>query len=432
MISEVKIYFLLKALSNFLALLWGFLQTFIFIRVFDYHDVSVIMLTNSICVFLMYFDFGLSKIYYVAIREKFIAGQALGDNSEIVSLATLFGLVLACGALLIGGYLWLFDTRLHISPIVVSGYFLIIGLNLPWQLLQNASSAVDNFIPFEMLEVARRGLQLLVLLALLAYPAPLPIFLLLLAIWGAAIAAALRRLQRAGVVSRYRVHPLAWYRALSPGARTSARQSATFLVGEAVLHQTPLLLTPLFYGLGAPVIIADTVFKVFRGAATLCRVSSETLVPQQTAAFFRGDRAELQRRTAQVLGMSLLIVLALEVAFLFFGNWIFSILLNVRGLISGFALTSVALLIVAGMLQNTFGSLLQNTGSFRALSLVTTAAAFPIFLAECVSGLWSPTVGVFLLVYALCYFVAAAASGTVAWQRLLRAPARAATEKPLP
>ena len=58
--------------------------------------------------------------------------------------------------------------------------------------------------------------------------------------------------------------------------RTAAiRSGRRIATGEATLYQAPLLAVPIFYGLGAPVIIADTLFKVFRGAVSLFRVSRQ-------------------------------------------------------------------------------------------------------------------------------------------------------------
>ncbi len=50
------------------------------------------------------------------------------------------------------------------------------------------------------------------------------------------------------------------------------------------------------FGLGAPTIILDTVFKIFRGATLIYAAGLDPLIPRQTRAFAERDAATLKKQ----------------------------------------------------------------------------------------------------------------------------------------
>jgi O-antigen/teichoic acid export membrane protein len=420
MLSATKRYFLLKSANNGSVLLWGFLQTFVFVRVFDHHDFSIIILINNAAMLLMLVDLGFSKIIFVDIREKFVNGNAVDHTDRVISLTTLYSLMVLGGALSTAIYVLYFGGSMQISPLVCGIYFLVVALNLPWQLLQNVCSAIDNFLEFEALDVVRRIVQIIILSLLLIFRIELVAFTCMLLTWIIAISIILVRLKTRGVTSRYAVDPFAWRHTLTPADKSAMLQSAVFIGSETVMYQAPLLLTPLFYGLGAPVIIVDTVFRFFRASISLFKISSETLIPLQTQAYFSKDWPELRRRTYQVLGVSAAFAGLIAATLLLFGHQIFAALLSSRELISTEAILCILALVGSNVLQNTFGSLLVITGFFKDLSRVGACIAALVLVALPLMGAVSGSIIDFLFTYVACYMASAIVYSWLASRRVLK------------
>ena len=53
------------------------------------------------------------------------------------------------------------------------------------------------------------------------------------------------------------------------------------------IYNFPYLVVPVVFGLGAPTIILDTVFKIFRGATLIYAAGLDPMVPRQTLRLCR-------------------------------------------------------------------------------------------------------------------------------------------------
>ena len=85
-------------------------------------------------------------------------------------------------------------------------------------------------------------------------------------------------------------------RSSAPTAPSSLRSSA-YAGSEIYIYNYPYLIVPMLFGLGAPPIILDTTFKVFRGGATIFGAVCDILVPRQTSALAERDGPTLVRAT---------------------------------------------------------------------------------------------------------------------------------------
>ena len=74
-------------------------------------------------------------------------------------------------------------------------------------------------------------------------------------------------------------------------------RSGTYAASEIYVGNYPYLIVPMLFGLGAPPIILDTTFKVFRGGATIFGAVCDILVPRQTSALAERDGPTLVRAT---------------------------------------------------------------------------------------------------------------------------------------
>jgi O-antigen/teichoic acid export membrane protein len=287
-------------------------------------------------------------------------------------------------------------------------FFSFAALNLVWFPLRNVSNAVDEFITFETLEAIRRGGHIAIMLALLI-GLPLPAFLLLAnLLWFVLLAACISRLVRKGALAprlpRFWSTLTGFWRA----NRAEILRSGNYAVGELAIYNFPYLVVPIVFGLGAPTIILDTVFKIFRGATLIYAAGLDPLVPRQTRAFAERDGGTLKKATLTAAILCAIPTLALCAVLLFAGDRLFALLLGHAATVPPAATLILVALLLANLAQNVASSLLLHTGFFREIARVASflvAAMAAMTALVLVSGL--DIVG-FLSGYAAVYVMGAA------------------------
>jgi len=300
-------------------------------------------------------------------------------------------------------------------------FFSFSALNLVWFPLRNVSNAVDEFIYFETLEAVRRVGHIALMLALLV-ELPLSAFLLLAnLLWFGLLAACIAHLVRKGALAPQLRHfwkPLTtfWH-----GNRSEILRNGTYAVGEMMVYTFPYLVVPLEFGLGAPTIILDTVFKIFRGATLIYAAGLDPLIPQQTRAFAERDVATLKKATLTATVLCAIPTVALCALLLFDGDRLFALLLEHAATVPREVTLILVVLLIANLAQNVASYLLQHTGFFREIArtasfLVLAMAVMTVVVLAC--GL--DIVG-FFYGYAAVYI-----AGTVIYVAYLRKPFRVA------
>src|SRR4029077_7850038 len=79
--------------------------------------------------------------------------------------------------------------------------------------------------------------------------------------------------------------------------RAELLRSGNYAIAELAIYNFPYLVVPVVFGLGAPTIILDTVFKIFRGATLIYSAGLDPMVPRQTRAFADHDAPTLKKAT---------------------------------------------------------------------------------------------------------------------------------------
>jgi len=150
--------------------------------------------------------------------------------------------------------------------------------------LRNVSIAIDEYVLFEVLEMVRRAGYFIALAAVL-FGLPLIIMLIALnALWAAVLTVCIRRMiQRAALLPRIGGF-VSRLRSFVRANRAELARSGTYAGSEIFIYNYPYFVVPLLFGLGAPPIILDTSFKVFRGGSTVFGAVCDILVPRQTSA----------------------------------------------------------------------------------------------------------------------------------------------------
>jgi len=402
-------YFLLRASTATAAVVSGLVQTFVFARVLTPEVFSIYILIGTFGVSLWLFDLGAAKILFVRQRARHLAPRGddtiAGQSSAVVALYTLIVLAgtLICFALMASRpavTLW--------QAVEFALFFSFAALNLVWFPLRNVSNAVDEFISFETLEAIRRGGHIVIMLALLI-GLPLPAFLLLAnLLWFVLLAICISRLVHKGAMAPGLPRLWSTLTAFWRGNRAELLRSGNYAVAELTIYNFPYLVVPIAFGLGAPTIILDTVFKIFRGATLIYAAGLDPLVPRQTRAFADHDAATLKRATLIATVLCAVPTLALCALLLLAGDRLFALLLGQAATVPPAATLILVVLLLANLAQNVASCLLLHTGFFREIArvasmLVVAMAAMTVLVL--LSGL--DIVG-FLGGYAAVYLMGAA------------------------
>ncbi len=366
-------YFVLRASTASAAIASGLVQTFVFARVLSPQEFSIFILIGTFGLSLWLFDLGAAKILYVRQRERHLTGA--GDATvpaQSSAVVLLYALIVLAGTLLCFAVM-------AAQPLVngpraaeFALFFSFSALNLVWFPLRNVSSAVDEFISFEMLEAVRRVGHIGLILALLI-GLPLSICLLLCnLLWFTVLACCIARLVRKGALTLQITGTFDALSALWRGNRGDILRSGNYAMAELTVYNFPYLVVPLMFGLGAPTIILDTVFKIFRGATLIYAAGLDPLVPRQTRAFAERDVATLKKATLMATVLCAIPTIALCALLWFAGDRVFALLLGPAATVPPSVTPVLIILLVSNMVQNVASCLLQHTGFFREIARIAT------------------------------------------------------------
>ncbi len=366
-------YFVLRVSTAGAALFTGLVQTFVFARVLTPQDFSVYILIATFGVSLWMFDLGAAKILFVRQRARHLAQRQDGPEPvQASAVVLLYGLIVLAGTVICFAAMatWAAATLWQAAELAL--FFSFSALNLVWFPLRNVSNAVDEYIYFETLEAIRRIGHIAVMLAMLI-GLPLAAFLVLgNLLWFGVLIACISRLTQIGALApafgRFWTTLTVFWR----DNRAEILRSGNYAVGELAIYNFPYLVVPIAFGLGAPTIILDTVFKVFRGATLIYAAGLDPLVPRQTRAFAGREAGTLKKATLTATLLCTLPTLVLCAILLFAGGRLFALLLGHAATVPPNAILILVVLLVANMLQNVASSLLLHTGFFRELARVAS------------------------------------------------------------
>jgi O-antigen/teichoic acid export membrane protein len=350
----------------------GLVQTFVFARVLNPQDFSIFILIGTFGLSLWLFDLGAAKILYVRQRERHLTAstdEAVPAQSSAVVL--LYALIVLTGSLLCFSVMAARPSVSLERATECALFFSFSALNLVWFPLRNVSNAVDEFIAFETLEAVRRVGHIALILAMLI---GLPIFISMLAnlLWFVVLAACIARLARKGALALQITGAFAALTAFWRSNRTELLRSGNYAMAELTVYNFPYMVVPLMFGLGAPTIILDTVFKIFRGATLIYAAGLDPLVPRQTRAFAERDAATLKKATLLATVLCAIPTVALCALLWFAGDRVFAVLLGPAATVPPAVIPILIVLLVANMIQNVASCLLQHTGFFREIARVAT------------------------------------------------------------
>ncbi len=364
-------FFLLRTTTAGAALLTGLLQTYVFAHVLSPQRFSIFILVAAFGYSLWLIDFGIVKILFVRLRARFLAGDKSDAVAGHATAVVLFYFALvSAGALLCFIFM---ATRTAASPREAAEFglfFWFVALNLVWFALRNISIAVDEYVLFEALETVRRAGYFIGLAAVL-FGLPLIVMLIALnALWGLVVTACVRRMIARGALRRRIGGFVADFVSFFRANKTQLIRSGTFAASEIYVGNYPYLIVPILFGLGAPPIILDTTFKVFRGGATIFGAVCDILVPRQTSALAERDGRTLVHATLMAAALCAIPALIACLILIFGADKLFHVLLGNAATMPPATTSILIVLLIANLTQMVCNSVLVHNGYFREVARI--------------------------------------------------------------
>ncbi len=410
-------YLVLRGWTAGGGILAGLVQTFVFARVLDPETFSLFILVGALGVSMWLFDLGFSRILFVRMRERFLAGEdTLAIGAQANAVAMFYATLIAAVSVICMGVAALKPGMDPLEAVELGLFFFFTAFNLTWFVLRNASLAVDDYIYFETLESCRRLGHIALMLALLA-GLPFVGFIVVINIgWVVLIALASTRLikrraltpQFAGLVTRLRE----FFR----DNRDAALRTGIHASGEVYIHGILYLAIPISFGLGAPTIVVDTALKIFLGTLNLCTAACDLLVPRQTAAYAARDRHTLVRATLLAVVMCALPALAVAGLLLVNAEGLFALLLGNAAVVPASVTPVLLVLLVAGVIKTAPAFLLEYTGYFKDVAWLSVANVVLMTIAIGAGLVLHLDMIGLLAVYAAVFVIAAVLYAGAAWR----------------
>lgn len=418
--GQAKLLYGLKVVNMVLAVGWGFLFTYVLVRAVGPETFAVLAILNAVGVSLGVADLGLAKVALLRLAyEPSLVARTSGEDGVTAEsadtqdrirtgLATLYLAVTVVVVIAATAFVhWSvadFDLTL-----LTALFFPSAALGLPWLLLQQFSLARGKYLQFEAVDFFRRVGQVA---ALSLAAAGLPLLLafgFILSVWLVALLYGARI--SALVWSSWRNIPSA----LIDGGGFVARNwvllkhSVAYNVSEILIYQFPLIVTPIVYGLGWPVLTADIFFKLHRGVTLGYRAASESALPQLISAFRGSDRSSCRAVLLRITLLSIPVAIAAGLLLFGAGDALLVALFGNGHKVPAGVLMAVFIFCCANGVQNLSGSFLLNVGCLRQLRNVNFGVLGGITaLVLIVSGLGWP-VEQLLSAYAVVYWLGAIA-----------------------
>jgi hypothetical protein len=403
-------FMLLRGLSTAGVTIAALIQIYVFARTMTPEQFSIFILVGAFGYSLWLVDFGIVKYLFVRLRAAHLSGQ---PEAELVKQSTL--IVIFYGALILMGAVLCFvllEALQSISALHAFKYtlfFTFTALNLVWYALRNISFAVDDYVYFECIEAVRRFASIGFMLAMLV-GLPLLAFLIIVNIlWAIVLAVSVTRLLREKALTTNLSGGLSSLWAFYRENRRDLLRSGTAATSDFYIEHLPYLVVPLDFGLGAPTVILDTIFKFFRGANLYYHAASEIVLPSQTTAYAERDSATLLRSTFIGAGLCLLPTLAVSGFLLVAAEPFFRILLGPAATMPQEAVWVIIALLFGNMLLTVSNSLLIHTGYFQVSARLMLLTAVLVTVVGALSLIVEHTIVSFMAAYAAVYVCAALA-----------------------
>ncbi len=364
-------FFLLRGTTAGAALVTGLLQTFVFAHVLSPHRFSLFILVGAVGYSLWLIDFGVVKILFVRLRARFLAKDT--DDAvpgQATAVVLFYGALVTVGSLLCFVFMATRTAATLVEAAEFGLFFWFVSLNLVWFALRNIAIAVDEYVLFEALETVRRAAYFVGLAAVFFGVSLFLMLLVLNALWAVVIFICVKRMVLRGALTTRISGTAARLASFFRANRKDFVGSGIYTATEIYTYNYPYLIVPMLFGLGAPPIILDTTFKVFRGGAMVFGAVSDILVPRQTAALVERDGPTLVRATLIAAGLCCVPLAVVSLILIFAGERLFAMLLGDAAVMPAATTPILIVLMIANMMQMICHSVLVHNGYFKEVARI--------------------------------------------------------------
>ncbi|WP_246524644.1 hypothetical protein [Sphingobium phenoxybenzoativorans] len=411
-----------------ITMIWGFAVTYVFVRALPLSEFQAFLLLVAFGNFTVSAEFGLTSIIYSRLRRYWLrsAGDPDDDDFRMEEIGFLFFLLVAmvvvAGFLLGGAMLagWV-ATGL---PLLFFIYFLSACINLPLLLVKRGLMATDHNLFWELLDLVRRGVTLILLLAVLVgFNLTLSVTLqFVLAVLGIGIAG-VRLHRRVGMKKRH------WVAIRRGGRHVKARylrdigSTMSLTISEMMAYNAPYFTIAMATHDARPMLLFDFTFKMSRALTMVVRALTEAAMPGLTATYYAKARDKFAKLLFRALGVAAVAAMGAGVSLAILGQFIVTHLFN--GEIE-IAYTEIGLIILLMLTLSTICVSVFLQGSLGRFSVVLRQS-IPFLIGSLLSVpvavVVAPLVGLsfsfaFLAIYTLV-FVGTAALHGISLARLL-------------
>ena len=420
-------YLLLRATSAGGAFIMGFIQTFVFARILTPDRFSIFIVVGGIGYTLWLTDLGLAKILFVNLRAGHLVGRSNDKAARHATAVILFYVLLAAGASLVCFFARIVQPSASWRDATELALFLLyIALNLAWFSLRTVSISVDLFVHYEKLELVRRALIIAGMLSMLAGVPFLGFLIGANVLWGILISSAASKLVRRGALV---AHARGFLRDLISFFRTNSQsilRSSTGALSGVFVATFPYYFVPMAFGLGAPPIILEVTFRIFRGGSVVYAAATDLALPGQTRALAARDAPRLVRTTLLAAGLCCIPAAFACAVLIFAGAPFFKFLLRSAATVPPAITPILVVLLLTNIVQMVSESFLQHTGYFRSLARVGAAVAVMMIAAAGLSVVAKFGIVGFLAAYTVAFAIGALLLAVAA----IHGPIRAAAARP--
>lgn len=377
--SGALIYFALKGANLGAATIWSFALIFVLIRRMPLADYSSVVVVTALGAYLMACDLGMSSAVYARMRAFWLRTKEANAAAPTFATSILIAYI-ALSAVASA----VFAVVAHALPIgtgdqagALSVYFATLSLALPWSVVRALLGASDRFMAFEIVEFARRTLNLALVVALFWGLPFLAYGWLSIAGWLLAIVALRKPIREMTQWTSLRT-TRGWRDAFA-GQGKLMGSSGNFSLIEFLAFNFPYLVLPLVYGASHVIVAFDVFSKITRFGSQANIMTFEALLPTSTRALHAGEHARWRRIVAVGLAISLTFACIGTVFVLPFGDMTFGLLLGDSSLVPQWLRICMTAML--------FGDAFRAGGALLMLSLGKVQRLLPICIAGAVAFL---------------------------------------------
>jgi hypothetical protein len=291
-------YVLLHGINIGVYLTFTFGQVYVFIRVLGVDEYANVIVASVIAIYTSSVDSAFSKLIYSTASRN--------AEREFLGVWALVYLYLGAAVLCMLGFgigVHVFGNRAALDFFL---FLLVSVLGNIWAYeLQALCVARNCYFEFEYLELTRRIVQLMLLLALLKglhFTLYLSLSNLFLVVNFLVFFVILRRRSVSFVTPSILVQVLGD----KPLKKLVSRNFLAALLatlGESLLTNMSYFFVPVVFGVGYPLVIFDTAQKLVRAAQSGCKIFIEGLLPKWLLEFRRSERRAVLKTSYLIFGL---------------------------------------------------------------------------------------------------------------------------------